>query len=123
MSSRSNNTNANVAAALFPYRKLDLSTTGQVIKATPGVIFAYYISNHNATASVYVKFYDKATTPTQFDTPIWTLEIPAGSAANLDSTSGIRFAAGISVRASTGVGDTDNTAPTSGDVTFNAGYR
>src|SRR3954451_9824386 len=88
------------------YRNLDLGITGQVIKASPGEVSGWFIAN-NAVAARFVQLYNKATTPTQADTPQLTLQIPAGASANVLSEAGIDFTTGIAIRASTGVADND----------------
>jgi hypothetical protein len=106
----------------LPYRNLDLGITGQVIKAGQGKLGGYYISNA-AASERYVKFYNKATAPTSADTPVLTLAIPATAAANMVTDAGVSgFTAGLSVRASTALADSDNTAPTANDVTVNIFY-
>jgi len=104
------------------YRNINLSTTGQVVKNAAGQLYSYYIYN-NATAVRYLKIYDKATAPDQNDTPVMTYPIPAGSAANVAFPNGVAFANGISVRATTGVGDSDTGAPSSNDVITNLNYK
>ena len=70
-----------------------------------------------------MKIYNKATAPTQSDTPVMTIPIPAGGAANVEFSNGIAFAAGISYRASTAVADNDTGAPTANDVVVNLLYK
>lgn len=106
---------------LLTYRNLDVQTTGSVIKANAGGIFDLTMSNANA-AIRYVKLYDKATAPTSSDTPIRTYLLPPSSTVVVPVTDGINFDAGISIRASTGVADADNTAPSANDVLVNIGY-
>jgi len=105
-----------------PYRNLDLGVTGQVVKASAGQLYNYFISN-NAIAARFVKFYDKATAPDQNDTPVWTFQIPAGSAANVAFPNGIAFAIGISIRGTTGVADNNTGAPSANDIVVNLGYK
>jgi hypothetical protein len=106
---------------LLTYRNINLSTTGQVIKTGAGQVCEYYIYNTGA-AVVYVKFYNKATAPSSSDTPVRTYAIPATNGANLTIPMGLDFSTGISVRASTGVADNDNTAPSANQVIVNIGY-
>ncbi len=103
------------------YRNLDVGVTGAIVKNTPGQLYGYFISNNAATAR-FVKVYNKATAPTQADTPVMTLQIPAAGAANLSQTIGAAFSAGISLRATTGVADNDTGAPTTNDVIVNVFY-
>jgi hypothetical protein len=105
-----------------PYTNLDLGVTGQVVKNGAGQIYNYYLYN-NANATRYVKFYDKGTAPTQADTPVWTFGIPAGAAANVAFPNGIAFAAGISLRGTTGVAIADTGAPATNDLVVNVGYK
>lgn len=105
-----------------PYRNLDLGVTGQVVKNGAGQLYGYYLFN-NGSAVRFVKVYDKATTPTQSDTPVWTLALPAGAGANVAFPNGVAFASGISLRATTGVADADTGAPTANDVIVNLAYK
>lgn len=106
---------------LKTYRNLNAQTTGSIVKAAAGGIFDLTMSNANA-AIRYLKLYDKATAPTASDTPIRTYLLPPSSTVVVPVTDGIRFDAGISLRASTGVADNDNTAPSANDVIVNIGY-
>lgn len=103
-------------------RVIDLSTTGQIAKATPGVLHGYYLANNAATAR-FVKLYNKATAPTGADTPLATLELPASSAANVWFGPGIAFSAGISVRGTQLVADADATAPAANDLVVNLFFK
>ena len=110
--------------ALTPYSYLS-DGTDEVLVATGGHrLHGYYISNANA-AIRYVKLYDKATAPTESDTPIMRLMVPAGSAANLLITgdAGIRFDLGIGFRIVTGAADNDDTGPTAAESMVNLWYR
>ncbi len=104
------------------YRNLDLGVTGQIVKATPGTLFTWYLANDASTVR-FVKVYDKATAPTQADTPVMTLPVPATSAANVALDSGLAFVNGISLRGTTGVADNDTGAPSTNDIIVNLGYR
>ena len=106
---------------LLTYRNLDVQITGSIIKAFAGGILDLTMSNANA-AIRYVKLYDKATAPTSSDTPIRTYLLPPSSTVVVPVTDGIDFVNGISIRASTGVADSNNTAPTANDVIVNIGY-
>lgn len=115
---------SNLKSGNFPlltYRSLSVLATGQVIKAFSGDVLSMYISNNGAAVN-YLKFYDKATAPTASDTPILTLPIPLKSVAPWSPLDGIHFTAGISIRASTGVADSDNTAPGANEVVVNIEY-
>lgn len=109
------------SGGLSAYRNLDLGVTGQIVKNGAGQIYGYYIYNNAATVR-FVKVYNKATAPTQADTPIFTWAIPANAGANRSIPAGVAFAAGISLRGTTGVADNDTGAPTANDLIVNVEY-
>jgi len=115
---------SNLLSGNFPllsYRNIDAQITGSVVKAYAGGIFDLSVSNSNAAAR-FLKLYDKATAPTASDTPIRTYYLPPASLTPIPVPDGIKFINGISLRASTLVADSDNTAPTTNDVIVNIGY-
>ena len=69
-----------------------LTNSSQVIKASAGVLYGYYIYNPNASAA-YVQFYNTASASVTVGTtnPLFMITIPAGSAANLALTNGVNF--------------------------------
>lgn len=109
------------AGGLSTARTLSLGVTGWVVKASAGQWYGYYMANTSA-ALRYVKVYDIATAPDATATPIETLAIPAGSAANLSIAEGIQFSNGIALRCTTGVADNDIGAPAANDVIVNVRY-
>jgi hypothetical protein len=104
------------------YRNIDAGVTGDVVKASPGRLYGWHVSNA-AAASAYVKIYDKATAPTEADTPVLTIAVPATGVAFMDLGPGVGFASGISIRATTGAADNDTGAPAANDVIANLLYR
>lgn len=105
-----------------PYRNLSLGVTGQVVKSTPGRLYGGHVYNAAASAR-FLKFYNKATAPSEADTPVLTIGVPATSLVALPFPScGVGFSAGLSVRASTGVADADTGAPSANDVVLNLLY-
>ncbi len=104
------------------YRSLDGQPTGVSVKGQPGQVGGWFLANL-ATATRYVKLYDKATTPSNADTPLLTIALPAGAAANVVANAGIDFLNGIGICVTVGVADNDNTAPTTNDVIVNLLYR
>jgi hypothetical protein len=99
-----------------------LVATSQVIKATAGVLYGYYAYNPEA-AVTFVHFYNTASASVTVGTtnPLFTIAIPAGSAANLALPYGITFSnAGWSCAATTTAGG--NTAPATG-VSLVAWYK
>lgn len=110
---------SSTSGGLSTYRNISLSATGINIKPSAGQINGWYLFN-NATGSRFVKFYDKATNPTVgTDTPLLTLQLPAGDGANLNLLPGIQFNNGIGIAATVNVGDSDTTAPSANDVVAN----
>src|SRR5436309_2733503 len=83
-----------------------------------GEVAGCFLAN-NASALRYVKLYNKASAPSQSDTPLLTIPLPANGAANVLAPAGIDFTTGISCRATTGVADNDTGAPTANDVIVN----
>ena len=105
------------------YRNISLLATGQLIKGAAGCVFGYYIANA-AAATRFVKFYNKLTAPTVgTDTPLLTIPLPAGAAANVYMGPGIQFSLGIGIGATQLVADSDTTAPAANDVVVNIIYR
>lgn len=82
---------------LQPYRNLNLGTTGVVVAAGVVKLAGWHVANQ-AVAVRYLKFYDKATAPTNSDTPVLTLALPASSADAVLGPQGINFSAGLAVR-------------------------
>jgi hypothetical protein len=109
------------------YRNLNVNATGVNIKASPGKIVGFILSNVNAVTAAYVKLYDKATAPTVgTDTPKMTILVPLVGSVVLplsDVGEGIDFANGIGIGATTGAADADTTAPTANNVIANILYR
>lgn len=105
------------------YSTADGQNSGVVIKASAGKVYGWYINN-NGSGTRRVKLYNKATAPTNADTPVLRLAIPAGAAANLADEAGFdQFSSGISIRCVQGVADNDNTAPTTNDLEVNIWYK
>jgi len=89
-----------------------LTNSAQVIKASAGNLYGWYIYNPNAAAT-YVVLYNTAAASVTVGTtnPLFVICIPATSAANVEFTNGITFSnAGWSVAATTTGGG--NAAPT-----------
>ena len=108
---------------LTPYRNLSVGTTGAIVQSSEGQLFGGLLSNNHATDARFVKLYNKATAPTHADTPVMTVRVPALSTVNFSVPNGVRFSAGISVRASTALADADTGAPSANDVVANLFYR
>jgi hypothetical protein len=115
-------TPSSASYALIPapstYRLLSAAATtnGANIKASAGAVKGIQGFNAKA-AAVYLKLYNKASSPTVgTDTPVKTIYLPASAAFAFDFGTGVGFATGISI-ALTGAGaDADTTALASGDI-------
>lgn len=110
------------SGGLSIYRSIDLSTTGLVVKSTPGQLYSGTYANASSSFR-FVKFYNKATAASSADTPVATIPLPPYSSVPVTITQGWAFSTGISIRASTGVADADNTAPSANDVVVSLGYK
>jgi hypothetical protein len=124
------NTPATTAYALIPapstYRLLSAaaSTNGANIKASAGCVKGLQGFNNKASA-VYLKLYNKASSPTVgTDTPVKTIYLPASAAFAIDFGTGVSFATGISIALTGAAADADTTALSSGDiVALNVDYH
>jgi hypothetical protein len=105
------------------FRSIDLDETEEEVKATAGQLFGWYIFNAAATTH-YVKFYNATTANVTVGTttPVLTIPVPAGSAANVFTDTGIAFGTAITAAATTGVADNDTGAPAANAVVVNAFY-
>jgi hypothetical protein len=106
------------------FRTLDADETEEDVKTSAGQLYGYYIYNDGA-AEVYVKFYNAtaANVTVGSTTPVLTIPIPAGSAANVEWTNGIAFGTAITIAATTGVADADTAAPAANQVVANVFYK
>lgn len=111
------------ASALRTYRKISAaSTNADTIKASPGEVRGWYIFNA-AAAARFVKLYNKASSPTVgTDTPLLTIGLSAGAAANIISEAGVEFDTGIAVAMTAGIADSDATAVALNDIALNVLY-
>lgn len=105
------------------FQSIDLDESEEEVKATAGQLYGWYIFNAAATTH-YVKFYNltAANTTVGTSTPILTLPVPAGSAANASFPAGIAFSTALSAAATTGVAVADTGAPAANAVVVNLFY-
>jgi hypothetical protein len=95
------------------------STNATSVKASAGQVYGWYFYNSNAAVR-YLKLYDKASAPTVgTDTPVMTIAIPGGAAANVAIPHGIAFATGIALALTTGVADADTGAVAATELVVN----
>jgi hypothetical protein len=103
------------------FRSLSVVLTGEIVKASPGQIYSIHAYNVNASVR-YLKIYNKATAPTEADTPVMTIPLLT-NVTSIHFPVGVEFDAGISVRASTGLADNDTGAPTASQTIVNIAYK
>lgn len=100
------------------------------VKNSAGTVYSAQLAGLGS-APAYLKFYDKATSPTCNSDPVKkTLIIPAASTAANGAGSnisfgptGINFASGISICVVTGIADNDNTSVAASTFTINFDYQ
>jgi hypothetical protein len=111
------------SGGLTIFRSIDLDETEEEVKATAGQVFGWYIFNAAATTH-YVKLYNAtaANVTVGTTTPVMTIPVPAGSAANVEFANGIAFGTAITAAATTGVADNDTGAPAANAVVVNVLY-
>lgn len=102
--------------ALQRYRSTTVDELDNPVKTSSGKLWGFNIINRH-TADIYVKFYDKASNAINAasDVPLLTLMVPSSGSIfqepNYPRFAICEFNTAISVRAVTGVADTDTTAP------------
>jgi hypothetical protein len=106
------------------FRSIDLDETEEDVKTSPGKLYGWFMFNAAATTH-YVKLYNltAANTTVGSSTPIMTIPIPAGAAANVEFTNGILFDTALCAAATTGIADADTGAPAASAVTVNLLYK
>ncbi len=98
------------------------STNATSLKATAGKLYTLDLFNA-AAYTVFLKFYNKATSPTVgTDTPVWTVPIPAGAGYSKTFYFGKTFTTGISFAITKLQADNDTTAVAASDVTGFMGW-
>ena len=91
------------------------TTNATIIKASPGRVVGFCLSNTNA-AYRYVKFHNITTTPTVGTGVVRTIAIPPNFNISVAFDGGIAFTTGIGITIVTGSADSDTTAVGAGDV-------
>lgn len=101
------------------------STNATSIKGSAGQVYGVFAVNLNAAVR-YVKFYNKATSPTVgTDTPVLTLPIPAsttGAGFWIGIPSAIAFGTGIAAAITTGYADNDTGSVAAGEIFVHTFY-
>jgi len=123
----SNNPNQKTYLAAAPkggasiFRSISVGVTGEIAKAGPGKLISIHAHNVNASTR-FLKIYNKATAPTEADTPKMTIPLPTGNTTFFLGDTGADFSAGISIRATTGLADNNTVAPTASETIVNLTY-
>lgn len=95
---------------LLVYRNLNLGISGSVIKNSPGVL--YGIQFYADVAAVrFFKLYNLATAPLATSTVFMTIPANNTNPALVLFPKGLRFSAGLGIRATQGLADNDASAP------------
>lgn len=113
-----------------PFRTLSLGATGQLVKNSFGSLFTLVLGNADVVGSppigavqLFVKLYDKATVPTDSDTPVMTIPVPAGQTVALSFTPALAFLTGIGMRCTPNVNDGDSEDPATNAMVVNLAYN
>lgn len=106
------------------YHKVAAATNNAaVIKSAPGKVHGWAIFN-NASYPVFVKLYDKATSPNPAaDTPLLAIGIQAGIGKDFSLDLGIPFTTGIGIAIVQGIADNDNTPVALADCVVEVFYK
>lgn len=117
---------AGQTGALLKNRFVTAATNNAAnIKSAPGRLYLIDVGCV-AAGVIYVKLYDKATTPapaTDGALLLWVARVIPNVPYLLPFPHGLAFASGLGVAVVTGIGDTDNTPVAAGDAAVNVGYK
>jgi hypothetical protein len=99
------------------------STNATSVTSAATQLYGWHLYNSSAAAK-FIKVYNTASSPTVgTDTPVLTLPLPAGAAANVHFTHGITLSTGFGFAITGAVGDADTTAVAANDVVVNFLYK
>jgi hypothetical protein len=106
------------------YRNLDLDEADAAVSSTSATLYGWHLFN-SAGSTRFFKFYNStvANTNVGTSTPVLTIPIPAGAAANVYFPQGIRFSTAITVACVTGVADSSTGAPAANECVANIFYK
>jgi hypothetical protein len=112
------------SGGLTPYTLVSAASNNATsVKASAGQLYNVTAFN-NSTNVAYLKFYDKATSPTPAsDTVKQSYMIPASSGFTVNIDKGLAFGTGIAFAIVGGVGNTDNTSVAASAYVVNLGYK
>ena len=111
------------------YRDLDLDETSSApqVSGTACTLYGFWVTNSN-DATLWIKFYDATSATVGTTTPKITFGIPGNTSQDISGNlgggpTGIAFANGMCVAATTGVADADTGAPDANDIVINIFYE
>ncbi len=106
------------------FRSIDVDETEEEIKASAGKLYGWFLYNA-ASAVRFIKFYNAtaASVSVGTTTPILTIPLAAGAAANVEFTNGIPFSTALCIAATTAVADSDTGAPGANEIIANIFYK
>jgi hypothetical protein len=94
----------------IPYHNITVASTNFAnVKGAAAMCYGVDLSNTSGSA-IFVKLYDKATTPGTGDTPKRTFQVPANGTLARVFPKGIKFASGFGWAATGAIADNDNTS-------------
>lgn len=92
-----------------PYHNISAASTNFTnVKGAAAQMYSFRLSN-TSTSAIFVKFFDKATTPATTDTPKSTIQVPANGTVLGAFPEGMKFTSGFGWAATGAVADNDNT--------------
>lgn len=108
------------------YRKIATAdTNAAVIKTGTTELngWALYGATGTASDNFFVKLYDKATTPSETDTPLLTIVVHNRVNVTENVPSRLVFENGLAIRITGALADNDTTALSAGDMVANIFYN
>lgn len=120
----SGNASASQTGAFTRHRAVSAATDNPTnVKATAGNV-PYLLISNDGIAKAFMKLYDKATAPSNADTPVSTILLPLGALQVPINDGALRhpFALGIGYRLTGLLADADNTAVVAGAIAVNMLY-
>lgn len=110
---------------MIPHKKTSAaSVNATLVDAGARVLGTIHCINTNAAVR-YLKIYDKATAPSEADTPVQVYAIPGNAAGAGFTLPGIELSLvnGLGYRITTGVADNNTDAVAANEITLNLLYR
>jgi len=111
---------ASILGGATPFKLVSAATVNAtLVKGAAGKLMSLTAWNLNAAVR-YLKIYNKATAPSEADTPVYVIPIPASATGNGTVVAlppeGAAFALGIGYRVTTGAADADVAAVAANEI-------